>query len=114
MQRSSLSQEITALHADICSALADSTQILILYSLFDQPRCVNDLVQELEVSQSAVSRHLKVLRERSLVNTERQGANIVYSLADQRLINALDILRAVLRDRITYRASLIDVTAENG
>ena len=114
MQLSSLSQEITALHADICSALADPTRILILYALFNQARCVNDLVQELEVSQPAVSRHLKVLRERGLVNTERQGVNVVYSLADQRLIEALDILRAVLRDRIAYRASLIEETIENG
>jgi len=112
MQISPLSQEVTALHADICSALADPTRILLLYALSDQPRCVNDLVQELEVSQPAVSRHLKVLRERGLVNTERQGTNVVYSLADMRLVEALDILRAVLRDRIAYRASLIDDSLE--
>jgi DNA-binding transcriptional ArsR family regulator len=113
MQMNSLSQEITALHADICSALADPTRILILYALYSQSRCVNDLVQELEISQPAVSRHLKVLRERGLLNSERQGANIIYSLADGRLIEALDILRNVLRDRIAHRASLIDTTAEN-
>lgn len=108
MKMNSLSQEITTLHADICSALADPTRILILYALSDQARCVNDLVQELEISQPAVSRHLKVLRERGLVNTERQGANMIYSLTDRRLIDALDILRTVLRDRIAYRASLIE------
>ena len=112
MQLNSLSQEITALHADICSALADPTRILILYALSEQALCVNELVQELEVSQPAASRHLKVLRERGLVTADRQGSNVVYSLTDRRLIDALDILRTVLRDRIAYRASLIEEPTE--
>jgi ArsR family transcriptional regulator len=112
MPNPGLSQEINHLHADICSALADPTRILLLYALFEQPRCVNDLVRVLEISQPAVSRHLKVLRERGLVRTVRQGVNIEYSLTDDRLIQALDLLRVVLRDRITYRASLIDTNLE--
>jgi ArsR family transcriptional regulator len=113
MNQTPLSQEITALHADICSALADPTRILILYALFERPRCVNDLSKDLGISQPAVSRHLKILRERGLVRSERQGANMLYSLADERLIQALDLLRQVLRDRITYRASLIEISPEN-
>lgn len=112
MANTPLSQEITILHADICSALADSTRILLLYTLFNNPCCVNDLVRELTISQPAVSRHLKVLRERGLVTAERQGSNVIYSLADERLIQALDLLRSVLRDRITYRASLIENTPD--
>jgi DNA-binding transcriptional ArsR family regulator len=108
MNQASLSQEITTLHADMCSALADPTRILILYALSERPRCVNELVQDLEVNQPAVSRNLKILRERGLVRFERQGPNLLYSLTDDRLIQALDLLRAVLRGRITYRASLIE------
>jgi ArsR family transcriptional regulator len=112
MKQTPLSQEITALHADICSALADPTRILILYALSERARCVNELVQDLEINQPAVSRHLKTLRERGLVRFERQGSNMSYSLADERLIQALNLLRLVLRDRITYRASLIELTTE--
>jgi hypothetical protein len=39
----------------------------------------------------------------------RQGASVEYQLTDKRLIEALDILRAVLRDRIAYRASLMEI-----
>jgi DNA-binding transcriptional ArsR family regulator len=113
MPNNNLSQEITILHADICSALADPTRILLLYALSEQPRCVNELVQGLEISQPAVSRHLKILRERGLVRAERQGANVMYTLADERLIQALDLLRLVLRDRITHRASLIENSIES-
>ena len=105
---SSLSDEVTQLHADICSALADPRRILLLYSLAEQPQNVGDLANALEISQPATSRHLKLLRERGLVKAVRQGMTVEYHLVDHRLIEALDLLRDVLRARLTYRASLIE------
>jgi DNA-binding transcriptional ArsR family regulator len=107
MEISPLRQEVTNLHADVCSALADPTRILILYALSEKPYTVNDLASTLGVPQPTASRHLKVLRERNLVTTARQGMNVEYSLADQRLIEALDLLRGVMHDRITQRASIV-------
>jgi len=107
---SELAQEVTQLHADICSALADPRRILLLYALAEKPRNVNDLANEIGISQPATSRHLKLLRERGLVTATRDGANVEYSINDHRLIEALDLLRAVLRDRLAHSASLVDVT----
>jgi ArsR family transcriptional regulator len=104
----SLSEEVTQLHADICSALADPRRILLLYALAEQPRNVTELAEEIGISQPATSRHLKILRERGLVAASRQGTSVEYSLTDRRLIQALDLLRNVLRARLTYRASLIE------
>ena len=95
------------MEAELCSAFSDPTRILILYSLDEQPRTVTDLTVDLNLAQPTVSRHLKVLRDRGLVVAERQGTNMHYRLADRRLIDALDILRSVLRDRIMHRANLI-------
>lgn len=108
MDNLSLEQEVTQLHADICSALADSRRILLLYSIADTPRNVSDLASQIGISQPAASRHLKILRERGLVQANRQGASVEYRLTDTRLIDALDLLRAVLRDRLAYRASLME------
>ncbi len=96
------------LEADLCFALADPTRILILYTLDEGPRNVNELTAELNLSQPTTSRHLKILRERGLVQTERQGTNIKYALSDRRLIQALDLLRSVLRDRINRAANLME------
>ena len=104
----SLSQEVTQLHADICSALADPSRILILYALSNAPHNVGDLASVVGISQPTASRHLKILRERGLVIAERQGTNVEYRLGDLRLIEALDLLRSVLHDRLTYRASLME------
>ena len=104
-------QEVSSLHADLCSALADSTRLLLLYALNEQPRNVTELATELNLPQPTISRHLKVLRERGLVQATRQGITIQYDLVDPRIIQALDMLRDILRDRIRYRANLIGKTA---
>jgi ArsR family transcriptional regulator len=99
--------EINALHAEICAGLADPKRILILYQLHGQPRTVTELVQALAIPQPAVSRHLKTLRERGMVIAVRQGPSVLYSLGDERLIQALDLLRAVLRENLSRRAELV-------
>jgi len=102
-----LAQEISALEADFCFALSDPTRLLILYALSDGPHNVTDLANELDLIQPTTSRHLKVLRERGLVYAVRQGTTVTYHLADRRLIQALDLLRTVMRDRLAYRAGLM-------
>jgi len=102
-----LTQEVSQMEAELCSAFSDPTRILILYALDEQPRSVTELTAELDLAQPTASRHLKVLRDRGLVVAERQGTTMLYKLTDRRLIDALDILRTVLRDRIMHRANLI-------
>ena len=108
---SNLEAEITQLHAEICAGLADPNRIMILYALSQGPRNVTEIYSELDMPQPLVSRHLKVLRERGMVTTERRGTVIVYSLADKRLIQALDLLLAVMHDNLAKRAELIEAIA---
>lgn len=108
-----LAQEVSQLEADLCSAIADPTRILILYALDEKTRNVNDLTAELGITQPNTSRHLKILRDRGLVHAARQGTSIMYAISDPRLIQALDLLRSVLRDRITYNANLMEEIETN-
>lgn len=112
MDTQTLAQEISQLEADLCFALADSNRILILYTLNERSRNVTEISNELNITQPTTSRHLKILRERGLAHTERQGTTITYHLSDKRLIKALDLLRSVLRDRLTHRASLMEEVVE--
>ncbi len=106
MNRHTLEQEIQLLHERVCYALGDPTRILMLYLLNEGERCVSDLTRITGLPQSTVSRHLRVLRERGLVKTRRQGASILYSLMDARIIEALDILRQVLVRQLEDHADL--------
>ena len=103
-----LKQEIIQLEADFCAALSEPTRILILYALSERSMNVTELTNELGIPQPTTSRHLKVLRERGLVDSERQGTVITYHLADGRVIQAMDLLRSAMRDRLTQRASLVN------
>lgn len=107
-----LTQEVSQLEANLCFALADPTRILMLYALDEKRRNVTELTLELNIPQPTASRHLKILRERGLVSTERQGTTITYTLTDRRIIQALDLMRGVLRDRLTYHANLMEEVEE--
>jgi ArsR family transcriptional regulator len=107
MVNPTLKQEIMQLEADFCAALSDPTRIFILYALNERSQNVTELTHELSLPQPTISRHLKVLRERGLVHTERQGTVITYHLTDHRIIQAMDLLRSAMRDRLTQRASLM-------
>ncbi len=106
--------ELSLFHAEVCQALADTTRITILYELGDSARCVSELVEALDQPQPTVSRHLKTLRDRGMVHAERQGAQVVYSLVDRRVIDALDLLRAVMGEIITNRSRLAQALAVEG
>lgn len=107
MVNQTLKQEIIQLEADFCAALSDPTRIFILYALRDKPMNVTELTHDLNIPQPTTSRHLKVLRERGLVFTERQGTMITYRLADLRVIQAMDLLRSAMRDRLAEQANLV-------
>lgn len=106
-----LAQEISELEADFCFALSDPTRLLMLYALADEPHNVTDLASELKIAQPTASRHLKILRDRGLVYTVRQGTTINYHLSDSRLIQALDLLRTVMREGLAHRAGLMVATS---
>ena len=106
MGNQSLLAEIHNLHAQICSGLADPNRIFILYTLHENDYNVSELAETINLPQSTVSRHLKILRDRGIVISERKGQSVYYSLSDKRIIQALDILRSVLADSLESRGAL--------
>ena len=102
--------ELQVLHAEICAAMADPTRIAILYELADGPRNVSEIVAALGLNQTTASRHLRFLRDRGMVTAERSGQNVIYALADTRVIDALDLMRAVLADLLSRRQALVQGT----
>lgn len=105
----SVRNEIYELHARLCKALADPKRLLIINALRDGQKSVGELTDELELSQSNVSQHLSVLRERGVVAATRDGNNVFYSLRDPRVVDALDLLREVMASQLTLRSELQQV-----
>ncbi len=68
--------------AELFKVFGDSTRIRILFVLFEAEVCVCDLAQALNMTQSAISHQLKILKQNKLVKNRRDGKSIFYSLAD--------------------------------
>ena len=75
--------------AELFKIFGDSTRVKILYALLEAELCVCDIAKLMEVSQSAVSHQLRVLKGSKLVKFRREGKTLYYSLADDHVIRIL-------------------------
>jgi len=84
-----LSDDLVFQMAESFKALSDPTRLQILSLLFDVERTVGDLADHLDVSQSAVSHQLRILRTMDIVRYHKEGREVYYSLADDHVRDIL-------------------------
>jgi DNA-binding transcriptional ArsR family regulator len=92
--------ELTLLNQNICQAVGDPKRMQIAYILHQKPQHVTAIAKALNLPQPTVSRHLAFLKQRSLVETQREGTSVIYSLSNKRLIDILDAMRLMLRETL--------------
>lgn len=68
--------------AEFFKIFGDTTRIRMLYVLMCSEMCVCDLAQLLDMTQSAISHQLRILKQMDLVKSRREGKSVFYSLAD--------------------------------
>ena len=68
--------------AELFKVFGDTTRIRILYALFESQMCVCDIAELLNMTQSAISHQLRVLKQARLVRSRREGKTVYYFLAD--------------------------------
>ena len=85
-------KEILEYIADLFKGFADPTRVHILSVLqVEQELCVSDIAEKVEMSQSAVSHQLRMLKQMQLIKFRREGKNILYSLADNHVKTILQM-----------------------
>lgn len=77
--------------ADLFKVFSDTTRIKILYSLMSGELCVADIAETIGATQSAVSHQLRILKASRLVKFQREGKNVLYSLADDHVFTMLAV-----------------------
>ena len=78
--------------AELFKGFADTTRVQILYLLAArQELCVTDIAEAVELSQSAISHQLRILKQMHLIRFRREGKNILYSLADDHVQTILEM-----------------------
>lgn len=103
-----LREELTELTASLCKAVNDPKRLMLLLVLGDGPRAVGELADAIDASQANVSQHLAILREQGVVDTERQGSSVIYSLRHPELLDAIAIMREVQAKEARRRAQLFN------
>jgi len=88
-------QEYAGEAAQLLKALGNEQRLLILCNLLDGPLSVGELNQRVELSQSALSQHLALLRELGLVETRREAQTIFYSLPDGLVVRVMALLQDI-------------------
>ena len=77
------SQETLEVLTSVFKVFGDVTRIKILWNLFEKEICVAEIAEKTEMSQSAISHQLRVLKEARLIKARRDGKNTFYSLDDE-------------------------------
>lgn len=96
-ERFSLSDRKVIQIADFFKVFGDPTRIKILYTLLDKKELtVSELAEHVDISPSAISHQLRILRQNYLVKYIRDGRNVYYSLDDAHVSTLLDVARGHL------------------
>lgn len=72
-------------------AMSDPTRLKIIYVLSKSSMCVCDIASLLDMTQSAISHHLRILRDLNLVKSRREGKLVIYSLDDEHVLGILEL-----------------------
>ena len=94
------------LQAEISKTLAHPLRLAILHYLKDGEKTVNDLTETLGASQSNISQHLALLRQRQIVKTRKEGATVYYRVASPKISQACDMVREVLLEQLSQKQEI--------
>ena len=95
-----MERSIFDIQAEFCKAMGNATRLQILHMLRERPMTVSEIMEELNLNQSMVSRQLSVLRSVGVVTAERNGNLMRYQLTDETIGEVCDLVRKVLTDQV--------------
>ncbi len=95
------------IQADFCKAMAHPIRLEIVDLLKSREYTVRELAETIGASQANLSQHLAVLRNQGVVQSARQGNNVVYALADRKIVDACDLIREILTEHVNRQHAVI-------
>ena len=103
-------RELFRIQAEFCKGLAHPKRLLIISALKEGEKSVNQIAETTGIRQANLSQHLTILRQLGILEKRREGLNIYYSIADERIVQACEIVRAAIRQRLHSTNRLLRVT----
>lgn len=103
MTNPDINNTIYELQAEISKTLAHPLRLAILHNLKGTEKTVNELTQITGASQSNISQHLAIMRQRQIVKTRKDGTSIYYRVANPKIYLACDTMREVLIEQLNQK-----------
>jgi ArsR family transcriptional regulator len=100
--------EIFEMHAEFCKTMAHPKRLAIVTMLKQREMTVGEFAEILDMPIANVSQHLKALRDHDIVTTRKEGQKVYYSLTDERLIKACDLIREIITSLHKRKGEMID------
>ncbi|NJD75717.1 MAG: helix-turn-helix transcriptional regulator [Candidatus Methanoperedens sp.] len=101
-----MNKKIYEMHAEICKVFTSPKRLEIINLLRDGEKTVNELAEQACLLQANISQHLTVLRQNNVVTTRRDGANVYYKIANPKILQACDLMREVLLEKLAENEEL--------
>ena len=105
----SAEEEVYRLQAEFCRGMAHPKRIHILRTLKGGEKTVGELARLTGLPQANVSQHLALLRQFGLLSTRREGASVYYDIADHRIVEACELVRGCIAERLKRSQTLLAV-----
>jgi ArsR family transcriptional regulator len=106
MVKPTFDMSIYELQAEISKTLAHPLRIAIIHSLKEGEKTVNELTEKLGASQSNISQHLAIMRQRQIVKTRKEGSTVFYRVASPKISQACDMVREVLLEQLNQKQEM--------
>ncbi len=101
-----MDKKLFEMHAEICKIFTNPKRLEIISLLKDEEKTVSELEKLAGIPQANISQHLTVLRQNGVVTTRREGANIYYRIANPKILQACDLMREVLLEKLAESEKL--------
>lgn len=95
-----MEERMFQMHAEVCKSMANPTRLKIINLLGEGEKSVEELRKRLKLPKANLSQHLSILRQRRIVASRREGLNVYYKCANQKMLKACEILREVLMEQL--------------
>lgn len=95
-------------HAEFCKMFSNPKRLQILHLLQDGEYSVSEISERTDIAQPTVSQHLRKMRDQGVVTKRDAGLSNYYSIADERIVEGMETMRAVLIDQLTDERAMAE------
>ena len=105
-----MDKKLYEMHAEVCRIFTSPKRLEIIDLLRNGEMAVGEMAEVSGYGQANISQHLSILRQYGVVNTRHEGTTVFYSMANPKILDAIDIMREVLIERLKENARITETT----